>query len=132
MFLTKFPALKRSYVNSFHTISQIFLINEIGDLRFLSGAISQKRTEIVDFTDFYETFWSECRERNERSPKRRPGSPLGWPKRRMKRPAANEVNEMSGENVSAKWKNISDITKDFRDITKLKKLTSAILDDMHF
>ena len=50
----------------------------------------------------------------------------------MKRPAANEVNEMSGENVSAKWKNISDITKDFRDITKLKKLTSAILDDMHF
>ena len=37
-------------------------------LRFLSGAISQKRTEIVDFTDFYETFWSKCRERNERSP----------------------------------------------------------------
>ena len=58
--------------------SQSFnLINEIGDLRFLSGAISQKRTEIVDFTDFYETFWSECRERNERSPKRRPGSPKG-------------------------------------------------------
>ena len=46
------------------------LINEIGDLRFLSGAISQKRTEIVDFTDFYETFWSECRDRNECSPKR--------------------------------------------------------------
>ena len=52
-------------------------IHEIGHLRFLSGAISQKRTEIVDFTDFYETFWSECRERNECSPKRRPGSPLG-------------------------------------------------------
>ena len=52
--------------------------------------------------------------------------------RRMERPVGNEVNERSGENVSAKWKNISDITKDFRDVTKLKKLTSAILDDMHF
>ena len=41
-------------------------IYEIGDLRFLSGAISQKRTEIVDFTDFYETFWSECRKRMQR------------------------------------------------------------------
>ena len=73
------------------------LINEIGDLRFLSGAISQKRTEIVDFTDFYETFWSECRERNERSPKRRPGSPLGVAEAEDE---ANAATEMNGKNVS--------------------------------
>ena len=45
---------------------EVWVIHEIGHLRFLSGAISQKRTEIVDFTDFYETFWSECRERMKR------------------------------------------------------------------
>ena len=73
------------------------LINEIGDLRFLSGAISQKRTEIVDFTDFYETFWSECRERNERSPERRPGSPLGVAEAEDE---ANAATEMNGKNVS--------------------------------
>ena len=73
------------------------LLNEIGDLRFLSGAISQKRTEIVDFTDFYETFWSECRERNECSPKRRPGSPLGVAEAED---GANEATEMNGKNVS--------------------------------
>ena len=73
------------------------LINEIGDLRFLSGAISQKRTEIVDFTDFYETFWSECRERNECSPKRRQGSPLVVAEAED---GANEATEMNGKNVS--------------------------------
>ena len=73
------------------------LIHEIGHLRFLSGAISQKRTEIVDFTDFYETFWSECRERNECSPKRRPGSPLGVAEAED---GTNEATEMNGKNVS--------------------------------
>ena len=73
------------------------LINEIGDLRFLSGAISQKRTEIVDFTDFYETFWSECRERNECSPKRRPGYPLELAETED---GSNEATEMNGKNVS--------------------------------
>ena len=48
------------------SVNKYCIINEIGDLRFLSGAISQKRTEIVDFTDFYETFWSECRKRMQR------------------------------------------------------------------
>ena len=113
----------------------IDIIYDIADLTFLTLVISRKSCDIADFFHFqrlFETNVVNVMSEGERNPQRRPGSPLGWPKRRMKRPAANEVNEMSGENVSAKWKNISDITKDFRDITKLKKLTSAILDDMHF
>ena len=66
-------------------------------MRFLSGAISQKRTEIVDFTHLYETFWSECRERNERSPERRSGSPLGVAEVEDE---ANAATEISGKNVS--------------------------------
>ena len=76
-------------------------------MRFLSRAISQKRSEIVDFPDFYETFCSECRERNERSPERRPGSPLGVA---VAEDAANVANEMSGKNVSSKLGNIKDLS----------------------
>ena len=43
-----------------------YLINEIADLRFLTLVISQKAFEIADFSDFEETFRSECSERNER------------------------------------------------------------------
>ena len=49
------------------------------------------------FTDSYEIFWSECRERNECSPKRRPGSPLGVAEAED---GTNEATEMNGKNVS--------------------------------
>ena len=81
----------------------------------------RRSTEGVE-TRWRQKFGASVMNGGERSPKRRPGSPLGWPKRRMERPVANEVNEMSGENVSAKWKNISDITKDFRDDHQIKKV----------
>ena len=42
------------------------ITNEIADLRFLTLVISQKAFEITDFSDFEETFRSECSERNER------------------------------------------------------------------
>ena len=42
------------------------LLYEIADLRFLTLVISQKAFEIADFSDFEETFRSECSERNER------------------------------------------------------------------
>ena len=60
-------------------------------MRFLSGAISQKRTEIVDFTDFYET---ECSEQNQRSPERRPVSPLVVAEAEDE---ANGATEMNGK-----------------------------------
>ena len=86
-----------SYNRDQRNILSSQIIHEIGHLRFLSGAISQKRIEIVDFTNFYETFWSECRERNECSPKRRPGSPLGVAEAED---GTNEATEMNGKNVS--------------------------------
>ena len=49
------------------------------------------------FTDFHETFWSECRKQNERSQERRPGSSLGVAEAEDE---ANAATEMNGKNVS--------------------------------
>ena len=57
----------------------------------------------------------------ERNPERRPGSPLGWPERRMERPVANEANEMSGENVSKNLKTSVILIRIFVTITPNKK-----------
>ena len=69
---------------SFTRVSQtsilLRIINEIADLRFLTLVISQKAFEIADFSDFEETFWSECSERNERrgaESRAEAGVPLG-------------------------------------------------------
>ena len=91
--------------------------------------ISQKAFEIADFSDFEETFWSECSERNERrgaESRAEAGVPLGVAvaKDVATRSEWSERNERKKR--LEKSENISDLKWAFCEITKLKILTSAI------
>ena len=89
--------------------------------------ISQKAFEIADFSDFEETFRSECSERNERrgaESEAEAGVPFGvavatrseWSERNERRKRLEKSENIS--DLTGKWA--------FCEITKLKILTSAI------